>query len=166
MDAVRQWAYKPTLLNGNAVEGDTTVTVVFELGGTPRQTPSEKAQVPPTSPPAPAGPPEHGQEAKAFDVSQEPYVYEQVRGTMRYENDGTGTLDIKARVKVQSAMGIEKIGQLVFEYNSANERLDIVRIQVTKPNGHIITTGADAVQDLMRLWRCRRQCTVMRGKST
>src|SRR5271170_6190432 len=43
MDAVRQWVYKPTLLNDKAVEVDTTVTVVFELGGTPPHASSDKA---------------------------------------------------------------------------------------------------------------------------
>jgi protein TonB len=33
MDAVRQWRYKPTTLNGEPVEVDTTVSVVFTLGG-------------------------------------------------------------------------------------------------------------------------------------
>ena len=33
MDAVREWRYKPTLLNGDAVEVDTTIQVVFTLGG-------------------------------------------------------------------------------------------------------------------------------------
>ncbi|MBZ5501266.1 MAG: TonB family protein [Acidobacteriia bacterium] len=33
MDAVRQWRYRPTLLNGEAVEVDTTIQVVFTLGG-------------------------------------------------------------------------------------------------------------------------------------
>lgn len=33
MDAVGQWRYKPTMLNGEAVEVDTTVQVVFTLGG-------------------------------------------------------------------------------------------------------------------------------------
>lgn len=32
MDAVRQWRYKPTILNGETVEVDTQVTVVFTLG--------------------------------------------------------------------------------------------------------------------------------------
>jgi protein TonB len=32
MDAVRQWRYNPTLLNGDPVEVDTTITVVFSLG--------------------------------------------------------------------------------------------------------------------------------------
>jgi TonB family protein len=35
MDAVRQWTYQPTLLNGEPVEVDTTVSVVFTLGGKP-----------------------------------------------------------------------------------------------------------------------------------
>jgi periplasmic protein TonB len=33
MDAVRQWRYKPTMLNGDPVEVDTTISVVFSLGG-------------------------------------------------------------------------------------------------------------------------------------
>ncbi|MGB0035387.1 MAG: energy transducer TonB [Candidatus Acidiferrales bacterium] len=33
MDAVKQWRYKPTMLNGEPVEVDTTISVVFTLGG-------------------------------------------------------------------------------------------------------------------------------------
>jgi protein TonB len=33
MDAVKQWRYHPYILNGEPVEVDTTVTVVFNLGG-------------------------------------------------------------------------------------------------------------------------------------
>jgi protein TonB len=32
-DAVRQWRYKPYLLNGEPVEVETTVNVIFTLGG-------------------------------------------------------------------------------------------------------------------------------------
>ena len=35
MDAVRQWRYKPTLINGKEVQVDTTASVVFTLGGLP-----------------------------------------------------------------------------------------------------------------------------------
>jgi len=31
MDAVQQWKYKPTLLNGEPVEVDTTIDVIFSL---------------------------------------------------------------------------------------------------------------------------------------
>jgi len=34
MDAVHQWTYQPTLLNSKPVEVETTVSVVFTLGGT------------------------------------------------------------------------------------------------------------------------------------
>jgi protein TonB len=33
MEAVRSWRYQPTLLNGEPVEVDTTIQVVFSLGG-------------------------------------------------------------------------------------------------------------------------------------
>jgi periplasmic protein TonB len=33
MDAVRQWRYQPTLLNGEPVEVDTTISVVFTMSG-------------------------------------------------------------------------------------------------------------------------------------
>ncbi|MHB8541766.1 MAG: energy transducer TonB [Candidatus Acidiferrales bacterium] len=45
MDAVKQWRYKPTLLNGNPVEVDTTITVIFTLGGAPKLIPVEGEQV-------------------------------------------------------------------------------------------------------------------------
>lgn len=33
LDAVRQWQYSPTLLEGQPVEVETTITVIFTLGG-------------------------------------------------------------------------------------------------------------------------------------
>ena len=33
MDAVREWRYRPYLLNNEPVEVDTTVNVIFTLGG-------------------------------------------------------------------------------------------------------------------------------------
>jgi protein TonB len=33
MDAVRTWRYKPYLLSGEPVEVETTVNVIFTLGG-------------------------------------------------------------------------------------------------------------------------------------
>ncbi len=33
LDAVRQWRYRPTLLNGEPVQVDTTISVLFSLGG-------------------------------------------------------------------------------------------------------------------------------------
>jgi protein TonB len=33
LDAVRQWRYRPYLLNGDPVEVETTINVIFSLGG-------------------------------------------------------------------------------------------------------------------------------------
>jgi len=140
MDAVRQWTYQPTSLNGKPVEVDTTVSVVFTLGGGTLDSATEQK--------GPSLEKSNQLEAKPFDISQAPYVYETVRGMLRYENDGTGKLEIKVRAKVQSQVGADKLGQLVFNYNSANERLDIVNVQVTKPDGKTILTGPDSIQDL------------------
>jgi tetratricopeptide (TPR) repeat protein len=82
------------------------------------------------------------------DFSKEPLVYEQVRGHMRYEKDGTGTIEIRARIRVQSYSGVQKVGQLIFSYQSANEKLDVRSVRVTKPDGKTITAGTDAVQDM------------------
>ena len=47
MDAVRQWRYKPTLINGMAVRVDTTVSVVFALGGSPTSDATHQPQLKP-----------------------------------------------------------------------------------------------------------------------
>jgi protein TonB len=39
LDAVRQWTYKPYLLNGEPVEVETTVNVVFAIPAPPQQAP-------------------------------------------------------------------------------------------------------------------------------
>jgi TonB family protein len=39
LDAVRQWIYQPTFLNGNPVEVDTTIDIIFTLNNPPRPNP-------------------------------------------------------------------------------------------------------------------------------
>lgn len=39
VDAVKQWKYQPTMLNGEPVEVDTTVDVMFVLNGAPKEYP-------------------------------------------------------------------------------------------------------------------------------
>jgi len=82
------------------------------------------------------------------DYSREPVLYEQVRGKMRYENDGTGMREVMARLRVQTPAGLAKAGQLIFDYNAANERIEIRSIHVVKPDGSVISAGPSAVQDL------------------
>jgi TonB family protein len=47
MEAVKQWVYEPTTLNGQPVEVDTTISVVFTLGpGTPQASDSPLTSLP------------------------------------------------------------------------------------------------------------------------
>jgi len=82
------------------------------------------------------------------DFSKEPLVYEQIRGHLRYENDASGKTEIYARIKVQSYSGVQKVGQLVFNYDSANSTMEVRTIRVTKPDGRVITAGSEAIQDM------------------
>ncbi|HXZ13640.1 MAG TPA: DUF3857 domain-containing protein [Candidatus Sulfotelmatobacter sp.] len=67
---------------------------------------------------------------------------------MQYESDGTGSREIRARLRVQSPSGLTKAGNLVFNYGAANEKIEIRSVRVVKPDGKVVTAGPDAVQDL------------------
>jgi tetratricopeptide (TPR) repeat protein len=86
--------------------------------------------------------------APEADFSREPVVYESVRATMRYENDGSGFCEVRARVHVQTDAGLVQAGQLVFPYNAENETVEIHSVRVLKPDGTSVTTGPENVQDL------------------
>jgi tetratricopeptide (TPR) repeat protein len=84
----------------------------------------------------------------AADYSQEAFVVEQVRMSYRFEKDGTGLRDLNMRVKVQTEAGLERFGQLVFAYSSANENFDVDFLRVRKADGTVITGAASDIQDL------------------
>ncbi len=85
---------------------------------------------------------------KADDFAQEPYVVQQLSTVARFENNGTGRRDFKLRVLVKTDLGVQSWGQLVFGYNSGNERMEIPYVRVRKSDGTVVTAGADAVQDM------------------
>jgi tetratricopeptide (TPR) repeat protein len=82
------------------------------------------------------------------DFSQEPYVYEYIHTAMRYENDGSGTREVRARLRVQTPAGLNSAGQLIFQYNALDEQVEIRSVQVLKPGGTIVRAGPESVQDL------------------
>jgi tetratricopeptide (TPR) repeat protein len=103
--------------------------------------PSKPAQ---SKPDAPAAKPEESK----HDYSQEAFVVEQFRSTIRFENDGTGRKETAARIRVQSEAGVQQWGQIQVGYNSANERVEIAYVRVVKADGTVVKAGDDAVQDL------------------
>ena len=82
------------------------------------------------------------------DFSQEPWIYEYRHAVIRYENDGSGTREVRARVHVQTPAGLNSAGQLIFEYNALDEEVEIRSVRVLKSDGSTITAGPETLQDL------------------
>jgi len=103
--------------------------------------PQQAPQKPPaTPPPKPA-------EVKP-DYSQEPFIIEQFQTLVQFESDGAGRREQKVRIRVQSEAGVQQLGQLVFGYNSANERLEIASVEVRKADGTVTLAAKDSIQDM------------------
>ncbi len=99
-----------------------------------------------TKPAKPSKPPKT--EAPAADYSQEPFVFELYKVAWTFENDGTGTREQMARIRVQSDAGVQALGQLIFGYNTNNERMEVKYVRVRKADGKVMIAGPDAAQDL------------------
>ncbi len=81
------------------------------------------------------------------DDSQEPFVIERSVTRAEFENDGTDRTDLEVVVNVLNEEGVQKFGQLVFGYNSVNQRLEVVSVEVRKA-GSSTFTAASAVRDV------------------
>ncbi len=82
------------------------------------------------------------------DYSQEAYVIEHYRTSMRFENDGTGREQLDATIRIVSESGVQALGQLKVGYSAFSDKLDIVYVRVRKPDGTVITAQESAIQDL------------------
>jgi len=79
--------------------------------------------------------------------SQEAFVFDRIYDLVRYEDDGTGTRETTAVIRVQSQAGVQALGQLVLGYSSATENLEVDYVRVRKPNGQVIETQVANAQD-------------------
>jgi hypothetical protein len=82
------------------------------------------------------------------DYSQEGFVIEQVSTKERFENDGTSSSVDTARVRIQSEAGVQRYGLLSFSYPSATGTFEIDYVRVRKPDGSVVETPAENVQDM------------------
>ena len=82
------------------------------------------------------------------DYSKEASVIESYHTAVSYENDGTGTRTIALRARVQSDAGVQQYGLLQFSYSSTNEEVAIDYVRVQKPDGTVVETPPDSVQDM------------------
>ena len=105
-----------------------------------------RAQAPVEAPEAGKGKPADDKQKR--DYSQEAVVVEQITTGYRFERDGTGQRELSLRVKVQSDAGVERFGQLIFGYSSANEKLDMDFVRVRKADGTVVNAATTDIQDL------------------
>src|SRR5687768_12595115 len=121
------------------------------LFGTPFQAArAQTGSTEPQDPPKPAEAAKQTPEAakQKTDYSQEAVVIEQLTTAYRYERDGTGQRELTMRVKVQSDLGVERFGQLIFPYTSANEKLEMDYVRVRKADGSVVNATTSDIQDL------------------
>lgn len=81
------------------------------------------------------------------DLSQEPFVIETILRRARFESDGSRREDLTVRVRLQQQGAVESYGQLAYEYNADNERLEIDSVRVHRAAG-IVVPVAPVIQDL------------------
>jgi tetratricopeptide (TPR) repeat protein/transglutaminase-like putative cysteine protease len=85
--------------------------------------------------------------AKA-DFSQDAAVIEEMSTTIAFDNDGSLTRVQSSRVRVQTDGGVQQWGLLNFPFQSATQVVEIDYVRVHKPDGSILITPPDNVQDL------------------
>ena len=90
------------------------------------------------TPPAPA----------AADYSKEAAVGDFVSTKISFENDGTATTELTLRARVQSDAGVKHYGLETFSYQGATQTIEIAYIRVRKPDGSVVNTPLDNIQDL------------------
>jgi hypothetical protein len=96
--------------------------------------PASRAQ--PSPPPTPG------------DYSQEASVIEELSTKIAFDNEGNLTREQTSRVRVQTDAGVQQWGLLNFPFQSATQTVDIDYVRVRKPDGNIMSTPPDNIQDL------------------
>lgn len=87
-------------------------------------------------------------EIKPGDYSNEGYVIESRSTKATFESDGTESVTIDGRVRIQSQAGVHQFGVLNFPYASATGSEEVVYVRVIKPNKRVIETPAENVLDM------------------
>lgn len=82
------------------------------------------------------------------DDSEQAWVVEQARRKIRFENDGTGSKETTARVRVNTDGGVRQWGVLRLPYNAAVERLEVRRVGVLKPDGHVVEAPLERAMEI------------------
>jgi tetratricopeptide (TPR) repeat protein len=87
-------------------------------------------------------------DALSQDFSKESVVIQQWTTKVVFKSDGTYTSEFRAKVRIQTDAGVRQYGVLRFPYQASFGRVDVQDVRVTKPNGSVVTTPLDSIQDM------------------
>src|SRR5579864_3222708 len=82
------------------------------------------------------------------DYSKESLVQEAASAKVAFQNDGTGTLETYDRIRIQSDAGVQRYSITRFPYESATQSVTIDYIRVRKPDGTVVVTPSEDIQDI------------------
>lgn len=82
------------------------------------------------------------------DFSNEGVVVDDDSVEINFENDGTQARQATAHIRIQSDAGVQRYGVLRFSYLGGTETLTPDFVRVRKPDGSVIATPLDEVQDM------------------
>lgn len=91
---------------------------------------------------------QQNQPNSALDTSREAYIVEQEGTAIVFANDGTGTREQSARIHILSDTGIQQFGIITLQYQSSIESLEPDYVRVHKPDGSVVPTPLDNIQDM------------------
>jgi tetratricopeptide (TPR) repeat protein len=101
--------------------------------------PGQKAPVAAQKPAAPSAEP---------DYSKEAFIHEDVSMKVAFQNDGTSTRESYERIRILSDAGVQHYSLVTFPYESATQTVEIDYVRVRKPDGTVVVTPPDGVQDM------------------
>ncbi len=82
------------------------------------------------------------------DHHDEPFVYEHIDSSYRFETDGTWRNVVRVRVRAQNESGVQQLGQQLFPYVEGRNRLQVDFLRVHKLDGSVTDGSPDHLQDL------------------
>lgn len=81
------------------------------------------------------------------DFSKEGVVTERLETKIVFQADGSYTREQKSRIRIQSEAGVQQYAVLRPPYQTSLERIEVLDVRVTKPNGSIVISPLDSIQD-------------------
>lgn len=115
---------------------------------TPSRSARQSTAAPPVSQKAPAATQTAVTPSATPDYSKEAFIHEEVSAKIAFQNDGTSTRESYDRVRILSAAGVQRYSVLTFPYESATQTLQVVFVRVRKPDGTVIVTPPEGIQDM------------------